>query len=89
MSKPVVPRPGPVVRWIVRDSGVNGELHGWVSVWTERPARYPLGDGFVWLSPGRERLDGHEGALWLAEAAKKFGTVPDDDRQCVRVERRS
>lgn len=82
----VVPKPAPFVYWIVRDRNLEGELFDFVLVWYAEPQRFTVGAGVEWrrLPDG---LNDYVGSLWPADAFRIFGTVPEDDIECVRVER--
>jgi hypothetical protein len=84
----VIKVPTPPI-WITRDSFV-GQLEDHVDVWESRPVRrvYAADDygavGVEWLDVAGE-LGLHLETLTIGEARLKFGTIPDDDRQCVRI----
>lgn len=75
--------------WLTRDS-FEGENEPFIDVWASKPERHRhVGDefeslGVTWfdIEGGIEqRLE----RLSLAAAARKYRTIPDDDRQCVVV----
>lgn len=77
--------PGPTV-WLTRDS-FGGEVEDHVDVWECRPTRHERDGGFVeWLDVG-DGLGMHAEQISLADAKIRFRTVPDDDRQIIRVGR--
>lgn len=72
--------------WIVRDFD-QGQLMPYVSVWSARPVRRPFGEsGHVWLSSTGDLRD-WVGSLWIQDAAKVFGTLPDDEHQVIVMDR--
>lgn len=81
-----VPRPPPIVRWVARDRYEDGSLAAFVTVWTERPVRSPLGDGHYW-GDGRGGLEGFAESLWPGVALRRFGVYPETDLELIRVER--
>lgn len=86
-SSRVVPRPAVEPVWIVRERDENGDLRTWVLVWAVRPTRYPeqgdSGREVRWWAP--EGVSACE-AIWTMDAAKKYGTIPDDDMMMIRVD---
>ncbi len=73
--------------WIVRDEE-GGVLMPYVSLWSERPKRWAMGDGHVWLSETLgDPLHAWLGSLLLADAWRIVGTTPDDDRQVIVADR--
>jgi hypothetical protein len=71
------------VIWIVRDSNdETGEPMPYVSVWHMTPKRWKFGEGHVWLSEFYD-LRGWLGSLYLPDAHRILGTIPDDDRQVI------
>jgi hypothetical protein len=74
------------VIWVVRDFD-QGQAMPYVSVWSTRPKKHAFGTGSrVWLSE-RGDLHGWLGSLWIQDAAKLLGTVPDDDVQVIVMDR--
>lgn len=78
--------PKPVVKpvWMGRDLDENGTLRGWVTVWTTAPTRYAggnLGKATQWWVP-----DGYSESVWIVDALRRYGVVPDDDRQLIRFD---
>lgn len=72
--------------WVVRDFD-QGQMMPYVSVWSARPTRRPFGaTGQVWLST-RGDLRDWVGSLWLADAVRILGTIPDDDNQVIIMDR--
>lgn len=89
-----VPKPGPLVYYMTRDSDVDGALEDAVDVWTVQPERFALSeDGAFWLPDSAYWMSGEfdlttRAARWsLATAWRRVGTTPDDDRQVIRFER--
>jgi hypothetical protein len=76
--------PGPY--WITRDTEVDGEPAERCDIWRERPVRFPAGDGFTWLS-AEWSLETRVGTLPPELVRAAFGTAPDTDRECIRVQR--
>lgn len=77
--------------WIVRDSDEEtGAPMPYVSVWSERPKRWAMSGGHVWLSrlyARGEPFSGWLGSLFLPDAIRILVTLPDDDRQVVVMDR--
>jgi hypothetical protein len=71
--------------WIVRDFDL-GQMMPYVSVWSSRPKRHDLGAGRVWLS-SRGDLRDWVGSLWIGDADRILGTLPDDDHQVIVMDR--
>lgn len=69
--------------FIVRDSSPEGNLFDFVSVWTLKPYRMKCVDGWIWRNG--QGLDGYVESLWLWQAQRRFGTIPDDDIQMIVV----
>lgn len=85
--------PGPCyggVVWLTRDS-YEGVPETHVDVWTAPPVRRDdyAGDFIEWLDESDEGIAFHLDALTVAEAKLRFRTVPDTDRECVRIGRAS
>lgn len=89
MSGPQYPRPDtvPMPReetiWLTRDSDQFG---AWdiVDVWYARPTMFRDTQGVYWLDDeGNHSSERHR----LLEAAKRFRTLPDNERECVRIGR--
>lgn len=75
-----VPPPGPIEVWITRDS-LDGVPLASVDVWSVQPDRFTDDEGAFWVAMADEdRLARVE---W-ASAVKRYRTLPDDDRQCIR-----
>lgn len=93
MAKPKPPSPpaAPAARprvytlWVTRDSDPEtGRALDQVEAWFARPFRVAKGRGVVWYSAGGMA---DRAALWsLADCRRYAGTVPDDDRMCLRIE---
>lgn len=78
-----------VVYYITRDSNCAGELSGSVKLWYRKPVRQPLtfDHGYVWLpSIGPDKDFGMYGSYDIEKIRKWYGTVPDTDLECIRVE---
>lgn len=73
--------PGFIEVWITRDSNEHG-VFDHVDVWNTRPQRYTDLDGAYWLA---DRDEDRIARVRLERAALRFRTLPDDDRQCVRL----
>lgn len=78
--------PAPAV-WLTRDS-FQGVLEWYVDIWDAPPVRHVVTSESVsyveWLDSdmGTERrVDRRH----VTKVGMKFGTVPDDDRQCIKV----
>lgn len=72
--------------WIVRDFDA-GQAMPYVSVWSDRPVKRAVGEnGRVWLS-SRGDLSGWLGSMWIKDAARLIGVVPDDDVQVIVADR--
>lgn len=71
--------------WVVRDFD-QGQVMPYVSVWSQRPVLRDEGTRRVWLSPTGD-LRCWIGSLWIADAVLILGTVPDDDRQVIVMDR--
>lgn len=83
------PWPPPSRFWVTRDSDpLTGVLETDVDVWTSPPHRAVCELGAFWVSPADEGWDlsTRWGRYTVASFAARVGTVPDDDRQCVRYE---
>lgn len=81
---PGAPRERPTV-WLTRDSDALG-LWEMVDVWLAKPTRYvddSGAGGFFWhhIDEGDVKIARHR----VDVALRLFGTIPDDDRQCIRV----
>jgi hypothetical protein len=84
----LVPRPPALRYWMTRDSAPDGSLMNWVALWTVRPVRVACGSGHFWYDPdARGQLTGWVESCWSVDASRRFGTVPDDDRQVITFER--
>jgi hypothetical protein len=71
--------------WVTRDSSPEtGEPYQEAKVWLSAPNRYTVGNGAFWLGPNLE-LD-HFATWALVFCQKQIYTIPDDDRQSIRVE---
>lgn len=76
--------------WLTRDRR-EGELLDMVEVWAVPPIRHRSDDGDVlWLPPdcyllGEIRGETHVTDLTLDEARDFAGTIPETDRECIRV----
>jgi hypothetical protein len=88
--KPPVEPPAAAPRaytiFVTRDSDpVTGELSPRVDAWFASPKRLVVGDrGALWWPP--RGLDDRAG-VWTLEVCRRHAkTVPDDDRQCLRIE---
>lgn len=71
--------------WITRDTEVDGELVDRCDVWNARPQRISGGDGWIWLSSEWD-LESRVGTASPEAIRARFGTVPETDRECIRVE---
>lgn len=80
-------------RFLTRDSYADGSLHLCVDVWDEPPVRVLQADGsYEWLAGIEDDEDpcslrGHQHQLDLMKCRDKYGTVPDTDRQLIRIGR--
>lgn len=80
--------PGPVF-WLTRDS-FAGQLEDHIDVWESAPIRrvFAADDygavGIEWLDCGAG-MGLHVESLTLAEATLRFRTLPETDRECVRI----
>jgi hypothetical protein len=72
---------------MTRDREVGGALSSTVRAWLAQPSRWShleAATGQVYWATGRDE-DLYQD--WPLEDAQRFArTIPDDDRQCVRVE---
>lgn len=84
----LVPPPAPYTYWLTRDVDTKNGVE-WVVVWSERPRRTPLvTGGATWSNVDpRGELVGLVETIWPLECWKLFGTAPEDDIECIRVER--
>lgn len=87
-SKKVAPRRAPAryTLFVTRDSNPDtGEPSKHVEAWFARPDRFPLGEkGAFWLP---ESGTADRAAVWTLDVCwRHAGTIPDDDRQCLRIE---
>ncbi len=84
---PIVPS-GPPPRYtlfVTRDSDPRtGRLLDHVDAWFQKPDRIPNGCGAAWYAPGG--LSERAGIWPLSLCRKHARTIPDDDRQCLRIE---
>lgn len=66
--------------WVTRDSDKWGRALDVVDVWVALPSRVPAGNGFLWIGAfhGRYRMDDPVLLKWCR-------SLPDTDRECVRV----
>ena len=79
--------------WLTRDSR-DGVLSEDVDVWRSRPLRFASAELIVWLpgqadkgaSIGDAMRAEHECSIEISAAAKRFGTLPETSRECVRIE---
>lgn len=76
--------PAPRV-WLTRDS-YGDALEDFVDVWEAVPNRHAFEFFVEWLDFGGG-LGLHVESISLAEAKIRFRTVPDNDRECIRVGR--
>jgi hypothetical protein len=82
----IVPKP---VHWLTRDS-FEGQLEPFVDVWDQEPVRHvhngedgeSLGVSWFDQAGGIGRRVARPSA---AKARKDYRTLPEDDRQCVRI----
>ncbi len=83
MVKPRVPAPR---YWITRDS-YGGVVEDVVDVWIAPPERRDdyLGGFIEWLDDSPEGIQFHVQSMSVEDAKERFRTVPDNDRECVRV----
>lgn len=75
-----VPKPSELVEvWLTCDT----DTPGIVEVWSWQPQRIRCEDGtsYWWVEGTGELLD----RFTRLAALKRFRTLPDDDRQCVRL----
>lgn len=71
--------------WVTRDSSPEtGTPLDKVKVWLAKPDRERDGNGNRWQSSNPED---YYGEWTLMECLYHVKTYPDDDRQCIRVER--
>lgn len=86
--------------WVTRDSDpVTGEVEDYVDVWSAAPVRHLVSipeeaarrlrvlrpaPAVTWVTADFD-LTGRVARIPLAAAAATFATVPEDDRQCVRI----
>jgi hypothetical protein len=77
----------PGVYYVTRDSDCEGLAIEFVDVWNEAPVRVPRGDGVLWLPEDLDMERTHLGTYLLEGCKVWIGTVPDDDRQVLRVDR--
>lgn len=71
--------------WVTRDSDpATGIASDKVKVWLARPTREGVGVGAKWKT---ENVDDLYGEWPLVDCLYHVKTYPDDDRQCIRVER--
>lgn len=79
---PPVPRPAV---WLTRDS-YEGATEDFVDVWEALPVRHDdyAGEFVEWLDLAGD-LGLHVESITLVEAKLRFRTVPDNDRECVRI----
>lgn len=75
-----------MVYWITRDRDHDGTLDDLVDVWSTPPKRTVVDDGSFWLSDDWS-LEHRVMRCLRGRALRIFGTVPDDDRMVIRVER--
>lgn len=75
------------VYYVTRDSDCEGLAVDVVDVWFEMPVRVPRADGVIWLPEDLDMGRCHFGTYLLGGCRVWCGTAPDDDRQCIRVER--
>lgn len=70
--------------WLTRDSEIGGALSDAIDVWIVKPTRDALSiDGGIcwWHEAGVVRQ------VSVQACIKWCGTYPEDDRQCIRVDR--
>lgn len=81
---PRVPKPKPEPVWLTRDSDSNHDgLLNTVQVWLRSPSRHKDDRGYFWTTDDPE-ADRKE-VRTLNSAKNMYRTVPDDDRQCVKI----
>lgn len=69
--------------WISRDSEPEtGKLSHIVKIWLSKPRRIQWDVGAIWSNFPAD----YYGSWTLDECQYHVRTVPDDDRQCIRVE---
>ncbi len=75
-----VPRPPMLLVWLTRDSDPDG-VYPFVDVWCVEPIGSRDDNGRYWVT-----LDTSDriGRYSISDAMRRFRTIPDDDRQCVR-----
>ena len=101
LTEVVLPEPRPATVWITRDQDPdNGLLEEVLDLWIARPDRRLFVDentgetiGSCWLAAENDNVSiaeamdhVHVGRYTMEAIEKRFGTIPDDSRQCVRVE---
>lgn len=74
--------------FVTRDSDPDtGALTDYVEVWFAKPIRHRVGDrGACWVPPDAPSSTLRFARWPLEECLRRTGTIPDDDRQCLRVE---
>ncbi len=71
--------------WATRDQDPDtGQLSPNAKIWLREPKRMQLGRGFIWYVDDNENF--FYGEWELAGLYHHARTVPDDSRQCLRIE---
>lgn len=69
--------------YLTRDRDAEG-LEGFVEVWCVKPRRRRIGAAAWWVGETGTRIARYS----LAEAKKRFATIPDTDIECIAYDRR-
>lgn len=84
-----------VIFYVVRDRLASGKPANWVSVWHVRPRLIEHPNGAArWCGDSHDDDGGDKPVgwlcnLWLAAAAREYGSYPSSERQVFVVRRRS
>lgn len=83
----------PGTYWITRDGDLDGMPGDSCDIWTERPTRYVCELNEFGIHSAFWLMDDFDLSCRVGDRSHKlasvqryFGVVPDDDRQCIKVE---
>lgn len=78
----------PLTYWVTRDSDIDGTLEPDVDVWMARPVMVRLSSegGINWYDESDTGLTHRWKRLPIALVAAWRHTVPETDRECIRVD---
>lgn len=73
--------------YMTRDELPGGEgLSPAVHLWHRIPLRVDMGDHSVWMAR-KENREGWIEGLWIETALYRYGVIPDNVRQVIRIGR--